>query len=171
MVRVLVLYATKTGSTQGIAEQIGATLQSLGADVDVISAEEKPDCSVYSAAVVGSGVRAGLWHASAKQWLVGHADELKSIPLALFTVCLTMATNPERTDTVRGYTDLLLSETSLEPVDVGLFAGKNEPKALPVAERLIMKAMQAPIGDFRDMDAVAAWAEAIAPKLGISAEA
>jgi len=169
MARVLVVYATKTGCTEGIAQQIGETLGSLGADVDVVPADSKPDGTAYDAVVVGSGVRAGLWHASAKQWLVGHADLLKSHPVALFTVGLTMATNPEKADTVRGYTDLLLSETGIKPVDIGLFAGMNKLDTLALAERLVMKAMKAPQGDFRDMDAVAAWTTAVAPGLGVTA--
>lgn len=170
MTRVLVVYATKTGSTEGIADQIGQTLRSLGAEVDVVSADEKPDGSGYDAFVVGSGVRAGLWHASAKQWLVGHADLLQSKRVALFTVGLTMATNPEKADVVRGYTDLLLSETGIRPVDIGLFAGMNEIGRFSLPERLVMRAMKAPSGDFRDMRAVERWTIAVAPLLGVAAD-
>jgi len=168
MSTALVVYGTKTGCTAGIAEAIGDGLRALGVAVDVKPADEKPDPSAYDAVLVGSGVRAGLWHASVKQWLVGHADTLKERPLALFTACLTMHTSPEKADTVRAYTDLLLSETGLEPVDVGTFPGMNLPKTLSLPERLIMKAMKAPEGDFRDLAAAGDWAAELAPRLGLT---
>lgn len=167
MSRALVVYGTKSGCTKGIAEAIGEGLRSAGAEADVIAAEDKPDPSGYDAVIVGSGIRASLWHASAKQWLVGHAEALKTRPLALFTACLTMHSNPEKADEVRGYTDLLLKETGLEPVDIGLFPGMNVPKAFSLPERLIMKAMKAPEGDFRDPKAAAEWAAGLAPRLGL----
>jgi len=165
----LVVYGSKSGCTAGIAEAIADGLRALGVTVDVKPAEEKPDPSAYDAVLVGSGVRAGLWHASAKQWLVGHAVTLKERPLALFTACLTMHTNPEKADDVRAYTDLLLSETGLEPVAIGLFPGMNVPKAFSLPERLIMKAMKAPEGDFRDLVSAGDWAAEIAPRLGLTA--
>ena len=167
MSKVLVVYGTKTGCTAGIAETIGETLRAGGVETDVARAEDKPDPAGYDAVIVGSGVRAGLWHAPVKQWLMGHAAELKGRPLALFTACLTMHSNPEKADEVRAYTDLLLKETGLEPVDIGLFPGMNVLKSLSLPERLIMKAMKAPEGDFRDMAAVCAWTRAVARTLGL----
>ena len=167
MGKALVVYGTKSGCTKGIAEAIADGLRLAGAEADVVAADEKPDPTGYDAVIVGSGIRASLWHASAKQWLVGHAEALKARPLALFTACLTMHSNPEKADEVRAYTDLLLTETGLEPVDIGLFPGMNLPKTFSLPERLIMKAMKAPEGDFRDLDAAAEWATGVAPKLGL----
>lgn len=169
MSTALVVYGTKSGCTAGIAEAIADGLRGVGVTVDVKPADEKPDPSAYDAVVVGSGIRASMWHAPVKQWLVGHASDLKVRPLALFTACLTMHTNPEKADEVRGYTDLLLKETGLEPVDIGLFPGMNVPKTFSLPERLVMKAMKAPEGDFRDPEAAAAWGAAVAAKLGLTA--
>lgn len=168
MSTALVVYGTKTGCTAGIAEAIADGLRPLGVTVDVKRAEEKPDPSAYDAVFVGSGVRAGLWHAHVKQWLVAHSPQLKERPFALFTVCLTMHSNPENAAEVRAYTDLLLKETGLEPVDIGLFPGMNLPRTFSLPERLIMKAMKAPEGDFRDLASVADWAAETAPALGLT---
>jgi menaquinone-dependent protoporphyrinogen oxidase len=168
MSTVLVVYATKTGCTAGIATAIAEALAAAGATVDVRPVEDKPDPSGYAAAVIGSGVRVGSWHGSIKQWVNANAETLKARPVAFFTACLTMATDPEKTDEVRAYTDPLIAESGVTPVAVGLFAGMNEPKRFSLPERLIMKAMKAPEGDFRDLDAVAAWAHEIAPDLGLA---
>jgi menaquinone-dependent protoporphyrinogen oxidase len=167
MRKVLVTYATKSGSVSGIAERIGETLAVSGAEVDVKPVGDKPDVAAYDAVLVGSGVRMGSWHEAAKQWVAGNAAALKSKPVAFFTVGMTLATEPGKTAEVRAYTDPLIAETGVGPLDVGTFAGWFEPKAFSFMERTIMGAMKAPKGDHRDMQAVAAWAQSVAPKLGL----
>lgn len=168
MSRILVVYGTRTGCTVGIAEEIGRTLVELGATVDVKRAEDAPAPAGYDAVLVGSGVRAGSWHGAVKQWVTANAEALTAVPVAFFTACLTMASDPAKADEVRAYTDPLIAETGVSPVGFGLFAGMNEPKAFSLPERLIMKAMKAPQGDFRDYAAVAAWAREIAAPLGVA---
>jgi menaquinone-dependent protoporphyrinogen oxidase len=167
MSRALIVYGTKTGCTEGVAQSIAEGLRSAGAEVSVVRAEDKPDAAPYDAVVIGSGIRAGQWHGAAKQWLTANAEALKQRPIALFTACLTMASNPEKVDEVRAYTDVLLTETGLAPVEVGAFPGMNMPKAFSLPERLIMKAMKAPEGDFRDPAAAEAWGREVAGKLGL----
>lgn len=168
MASVLVTYATKTGCTRGVAERIGAALGEGGASVDVVPAEDKPDPSGYDAVVLGSGVRAGSWHGSASGWLKANAAALQARPVALFTACLTMAQGPEKADEVRAYTAPLLEETGVKPVDIGLFAGWFEPKEFGFVERAILKGMKSPQGDFRDWDAIDAWARDVAAPLGLA---
>ena len=164
--KTLVVYGTKSGCTTGIAERIGATLAERGMTVDVRPVEKAGDPSGYDAVVVGSGVRVGSWHAPVKEWVTANADTLKGLPVAFYTCCLTLATDSEKVDEVRAYTDALVAESGVTPVDVGLFAGWNEPKSFSLIERTVMKVMKAPQGDFRDFDAVAAWAKDMAPRLG-----
>lgn len=167
MSTVLVVYGTKSGCTAGIAERVEAALAGLDVTADVKPAQDHPDPSAYDAIIVGSGVRAGMWHAPVKQWLVSNAGILRDKPVALFTACLTMATDPAKVDQVRAYTDPLVTETGIEPVDVGLFAGMNDPKAFSLPERLVMKAMKAPEGDFRDYESVDAWTRSVAERMGL----
>ncbi len=168
MSTVLVVYGTKSGCTAGIAEKIGEALAAGGATVDVKPAEDRPDPTGYDAIVVGSGVRASNWHGSAKKWVASNAETLKVKPTAFFSVGLTMAATPEKADAVRAYTDPLIAETGVTPVAIGLFAGSYESKKFSLPERLIMKAMKAEEGDFRDFEAVAAWAVETTPLLGLS---
>jgi menaquinone-dependent protoporphyrinogen oxidase len=166
MSKVLVVYGTGSGCTTGVAEQIGRTLAERGVMVDVRPAGDKPAAGGYDGYVIGSGVRAGNWHASVRQWVNAHADQLRAKPVAMFTVGLMIREEGKR-DEVAGYNRSLLDESGLEPVDTGLFAGWYEPKAFSLPERLIMKAMKAPQGDFRDMTEISDWASSVAPKLGI----
>ena len=168
MSKVLVVYGTGSGCTSGVAERIGRALADKGATVEVVSAKEAPDPAGFDAVVAGSGIRAGNWHAPVKEWVAKHAAALKGKPVALYTVCLTLASEPDKTDEVRAYTDPLLGETGITPVDIGLFAGWNEPKRFSFLERAIMKMMKAPEGDFRDWAKIDAWAGDSSAKLGLS---
>lgn len=163
--KALVVYGTGTGCTAGIAEQIGRTLSEKGASVEVVSVEAAGGPAAYDTVVVGSGVRAGSWHAPVKTWVEANADALKSKPTAFFTCGLTLAQFPEKVDEVRAYTDPLIEATGVRPVDVGTFAGWNVPKEFSFVERTILRMMKAPQGDFRDMKLVAAWTVSVALKL------
>jgi menaquinone-dependent protoporphyrinogen oxidase len=53
----------------------------------------------------------------------------------------------------------------IKPRDIAFFHGAIDMKKLGFAERLIVKGIKAPVGDFRDWDAITAWAAEIAKKL------
>jgi menaquinone-dependent protoporphyrinogen oxidase len=46
-----------------------------------------------------------------------------------------------------------------------VFPGRLEPTRLSAPERAVVTAMRAPVGDFRDWDAVRSWAAEIAAAL------
>jgi menaquinone-dependent protoporphyrinogen oxidase len=58
--RALVAYATRAGSTHGIANAIAKTLCVKGVPADVSIVKQDLDLSRYSTVVVGSPVRAGF---------------------------------------------------------------------------------------------------------------
>ena len=165
MGRVLVCYATGTGCTTGVAERIGETLASRGARVDVVPFESNPDPAAYDAVVAGSGTRARSWHPVAKRWMTRNTSTLRAKPLALFTVCMAMATEPENAHETLGVTDRLLAKTGLDPLDIGVFAGWYDPRKFNFFERKAMEMHKAPEGDFRDWTAIEDWATRVAPRL------
>lgn len=167
MSKVLVVYGTGTGCTAGIAERIGEVVADRGTAVEVVPVKDAPSADGYDAVFVGSGVRAGNWHAPVREWVTGNADVLRNGKVAFFTACLTLANEPEKLAAVRAYTDPLVAETGVTPASVGLFAGWNEPKHFSFIERTILKMMKAPEGDFRDWDAIDAWAADTAIEFGL----
>ncbi|MBI5445033.1 MAG: hypothetical protein HY900_27960 [Deltaproteobacteria bacterium] len=158
--RVLVVYGTKTGCTRGVAERIATSLAKSGVAVDLAAAESavvRPD---QRGVVVGSGVRVGKWHEPVRSWVADHAVLLRVMPVSFYTVGLRIR-NPANADEVRGYTDELIRETGVRPISLGLFAGWNFPERFSFIERMLLKALKVPTGDFRDWKAIEAWAAVI----------
>jgi len=56
---ILVAYASKYGSTQGIAEHIAEQLRQLGKPAEARSMDDVSDPGSYEAFVLGSGIYAG----------------------------------------------------------------------------------------------------------------
>ena len=163
--KALVVYGTKSGCTAGVAEAVGLGLAQAGWTADVRPAAEAPAPEGYDLVIAGSGVRVGQWHDAAQKWVAGNADALKTRPLALFTVCLRATDGEEGRAEASGYTDALTTEAGLSPESVGVFPGWNQPEKFSMVERLVMRAMKAPQGDFREPELAAEWARALAESL------
>ena len=163
--KILVAYATKAGSTAEVAAEIGRVVESKsGCKVDVHPVGKLKEVDGYDAVIIGSGIRAGKWLPEATKFVEKHRDALSQIPLAFFTVCLTLKDDTEENRrTVAAYLDPV--REVVQPVEVGLFAGAMDYSKLPFILRLMMKAMKAPQGDFRDWEAIRAWADSICPLL------
>lgn len=166
MTTVLVAFATKGGTTQSVAERLGARLLGAGHAVTVVSVQDDPDPATYDAVVVGSGVLAGSVYPAAGRWLTAHARGLADKPVGLFVVCLGVATrDPARLEEAAGYPDQLAAALPQPPVATTLFAGSYDPAARRWWERLAARLARAPRGDFRDWAAVDAWGGELAGRL------
>jgi len=171
---ILVAYGTWAGSTAEVAEEIGKTLREAGLSVDVKSARDVDDVSAHGGVVVGSGVRAGRLHPHVQKFLKTHHAALSEVPVAYFVVCLSMmkdaadidrASEEERREAM-GYLDgARQAAPRVEPVGVGLFGGVMDFSKLGGLMRFMMRIMKSPEGDYRDWDAIRAWAREIQPAL------
>ncbi|HZW04159.1 MAG TPA: flavodoxin domain-containing protein, partial [Anaerolineaceae bacterium] len=84
--RILITYATRTGSTVGVAEAIGKTLSENGYAVDVKPAKDNPDPAGYQAVIMGSAVQGGQWLPEAVAYVKDRQQALAQVPVALFCV-------------------------------------------------------------------------------------
>ena len=168
--KILVAYASKCGSTGEVAEAIGQALCDAGAAVDVRLVENVSDLSPYRAVIVGSAIRVGRWLPEASKFVETHREALSQVPVAYFLACMTLEDDTEENRrTVAAYLDPV--REMVQPVDVGLFAGAMDPSKLSFVFRLMMKAMGTPEGDYRDWEAIRAWADGLRPALlGVSME-
>ena len=169
--KILVTYASRTGSTAEIAESIGKTLSEDGAHVDVISMNDVKDLSGYRAVVAGSAIRGSKWLPEAMQFIQTHRSTLAKKQFAMFTVCITLAMkNAENYRT--GVTGWVAPVRALvKPLDEGFFAGMLDFKKMPFnKDTLLFRISVAlgifPRGDHRDWNAVNTWAKGLRSVLG-----
>lgn len=172
--RILVTYASRTGSTTGVAEAIGSTLAEGGAQVDVRPMQEVDDISPYQAVVAGSAIQGGAWLPEAMQFMQTHRAALAQKPFAAFLVCMTLSM-PKADKYRQGVAEWMAPVRALvQPVSEGLFAGIVDSKAMMaqapnwigrLAFRLTVALGFVKPGDHRDWDAIRAWATDLRPRL------
>jgi menaquinone-dependent protoporphyrinogen oxidase len=159
---VLVAYASKHGSTAGIAEAIAERLREHGLDARARSVEEIDDPGAARAVVLGSAVYAGSWRKEAVGFAHRHAGSLSQRPVWLFSSG-PLGTRDDRDEEPRQLAELT---EVLHPIEHRVFPGSLDADALGFAERMVVKAVKAPEGDFRDWPAIRDWADEIASSLG-----
>lgn len=159
---VLVTYASKHGSTQGIAEAIGERLRARGLDTEVRPVREVKGLEPYDTVVLGSAVYLGAWMKEAQAFLDRHETVLRDVPLWLFSSGPTAA--DEGLD-VAVSAKLRTRLDGLGARDHHLFRAALDPKRLNLFERTAVKAAKQPLGDFRDWEDIERWADSIADAL------
>lgn len=169
--RILVTFASRTGSTAEVADAIGKILSEGGSQVDVIAMKDVKDLSSYQAVVVGSAIRASKWLPEAAEFVQRHHAELAQKRCALFTVCITMAMKNAETyrSAVMGW--IAPVRAMVKPQSEGLFAGRLDFSKMPFnKDTLLFRISVAlgifPRGDHRDWSAIRSWAENLKPVLG-----
>ena len=162
---VLVTYASKHGATEEIARAVSVELETRGITVHVEDARTA-DPAPYDAVVVGSAVYAGRWRKEASSFLESNADELSNRPVWIFSSGPTGSEDP--TVALDGWLYPNALESTMEtigPQEIVVFRGAIDPDTLNFFERFIVKQVKAPTGDFREWDAIEAWAGSIANDL------
>lgn len=163
--KMLVAYASWSGSTGEVAEAVGKTLSSQGITVDVSDVNKVKDLDPYQTVIVGTAIQASRIHPDAMKFLERYQDALSKVPVTYFIVCLTMKEDTEENQcTVEAYLDTVHQKfPQIKPVDVGLFAGVMDFKKLPLPKKLIVKAMKISEGDYRNWEAIRTWVENLPP--------
>jgi menaquinone-dependent protoporphyrinogen oxidase len=167
--QILVTYASRTGWTEGVAEAIAKTLSEGGAQVELLPMSEVRDITPYKAVVAGSAIRDRQWLPEAVQFMRNYQADLNRLPVAIFTVCLTLAMR--NAEAYRPQISAWMDPVRqlVKPVGDGMFAGGLDIKRLSPSERLKFRISVLlgvwKEGDHRDWQAIKTWAREIALKL------
>ena len=158
--RVLVTYATRAGSTGEVAQVIGETLKLRSFRVDVRTIRSRPRVEDYGAVLIGSAVRTGSWLPEAVDFVAEHQMALKHLPVALFTVHMhNLGNDPQSVANRRGYLSQI--RPLVHPVGEAYFSGAIDPAKLSVLDRLRVRAVKAPVADFREWEKIRGWARSV----------
>lgn len=164
--KILVTYASRAGSTAGVAEKIGKVLRDFGEDAEVKPMHEVTDLLDYDAVVAGSPIQAGAWLPEAMEFMRRNQAVLSGKPFASFTLCMTLAMKkgvayrPAISEWIAPVRSLA------RPVSEGIFAGVLDVKKVPgAADRLkfklsILFGVWAE-GDFRNWYEIEKWAASL----------
>jgi menaquinone-dependent protoporphyrinogen oxidase len=183
---VLVVYASRHGGSRDIAGRIGEVLRAEGIDASVAPAEEAGDPSQADGVVIGSGVYMGSWLDAGLKFMERNVAALGTRPVWLFSSGplrgssaekegvdpLEAALGPEEGPGSGGRRKVTELATAIHAREHRIFYGAFDPNDPPrgIPERLIRmmpgSSKLLPEGDFRDWDAIEAWAHDIAASLG-----
>lgn len=175
--KILVAYASKYGSTKGIAEFIGERLRQHGVEADVREVGSAGSVEDYDAFVIGSAVFTGHWMNEAKQFVSKNSATMVGHPVWLFSSgpTGTKPTDAKGNDLLKASEPKELDELRalLKPRDHRVFFGAFDSTHLTgttgfffkLAARSKAVRESVPEGDFRDWKTIEAWAGSIAEAL------
>ena len=184
MTKVLVVYGSRHGATEGIAQRIGEVLRAQGLAAPVVSADVVADEDVRDADgfVVGSAVYMGHWLKEPTAFLETYPTLLRARPVWLFSSGplpgstrsndpedpLMDALGPKAGPGSGGRKKIEELAASVGARDHRVFLGRYDPDDPPQSfpERIVRMLPMAkgvlPHGDFRNWPDIEAWALEIA---------
>jgi menaquinone-dependent protoporphyrinogen oxidase len=159
--KVLVSAASRHGGTADIAKAIGDALEAAGLDVAVLPPDTVTSLAAFDAVVLGSAVYVGHWLEPAKNLVERLGSELASRPVWLFSSGPVGDPPKPEEDPV----DLPELMTATGARGHRLIPGLVDKSRHGLAQKVILKAVRAPDGDYRPWDEIRAWAGEIAAAL------
>jgi menaquinone-dependent protoporphyrinogen oxidase len=187
MKKILVTYATMSGSTAEVALEVAREIGEGGTQVEFLPLDKVGDLSDYNAVVIGAPMVMG-WHRSALKFLAKNREALRRIPLAVFATGMSLTSAGEKevsgvpvfvdetlakpaknagrpslkerhTDINHYATPIIKAAGPAHPVSVAFLGGRLEYTRLKLPARLfVMLIVQASPGDRRNWDTIRSWA-------------
>lgn len=163
--RILVVVASRHGSTRSIAARLALQLSGRGHSTEIDDVSDRHhahsvDIDQFDAAVIGSAVYEGHWMREARRFLLQNAVALQQRPVWLFS------SGPVGDEQV-GVDERHLADlrASVDGRGHHVFAGRLDRDDLGRMERWIVDVVHAHDGDYRDWADIDGWAASIADEL------
>lgn len=190
MNKVLVTYATLSGTTVEVAQAIGEEIAKNDSVVDVLPLEKVTNLEGYDGVVLGGPMVMG-WHRSALGFLRKNQKQLSRMPLAIFVMAMSLTKTAEKSigsvplcidenlpkpllkeghpslreryAFVANYARPILNAAGqAKPLSIAFFGGRLDYGRLTWwAVMFVMFIIQAPAGDRRNWQAIREWAAGV----------
>jgi len=128
MKKILVTYATLSGTTAEVARTISEELVKQGHQATLLPLAQVESLAGFDAVILGAPMIVG-WHKEAVRFLKQHRDELARKPLALFATAMTLTQTSETS--LDGVPLTVDSKLALAPHTAGHLTFKERYAAIP----------------------------------------
>jgi menaquinone-dependent protoporphyrinogen IX oxidase len=191
--RILIAYASNSGSTEEVANVVAEEFRRFAAQVDARRIDEQLTLAGYDALVVGAPMILG-WHRAALGFVRRNREALRRVPSAYFIVGMSLTASeaapgtpplaldpdlvkpPRRADRLslrERYTSVphyigpvLKAAAGAKPVSLAVFGGRMDLYRLNWLQMLfVLLVVQAQPTDLRNWPFIRSWAAQIAPRL------
>lgn len=169
--KILIAYASAHGSTKEIAAFIGRLFSAYNVEATVANVTDINSVDGYDAYVLGSAIHGGLWLQEMCNFTDHFARQLASKPSFFWITCIRALETDGYEHALKYYVDHNTLQ-ALNVRDVAVFTGKLNTDAITRQEQWYLVSnydgrMTAGNinNDFRDWQAIAAWAISIAKDL------
>jgi len=176
-INILVAYVSGYGATAGVAKEIGEVFNQLGAKAEVTPIKNLELLEKYDAVIVGSAIQYDRWMPDARRFVTTNQELLSQVQVAYFFTCLALSVDNGKTrQQANKYSDKIKALSSMvNPVSVGQFAGAVNFTKMPFFLRQLFKLFSkisgVKEGDYRDWNAVRAWAKDVYTKMNLENKA
>ncbi len=162
---ILIVYATRYGSTREVADAVGARLRERGLTVEARRARDVRSLDGFSAVVLGSPLYIGSLLREARKFLNRCRTALCQIPVAIFALGPVHG-GKELEDARTQLAAALAKLPWLKPVATEVFVGRYDPAKLRFPDSLLAVLPASPLHglpahDGRDWPAIRAWADTL----------
>jgi len=166
--KAIVVFASKYGSTKGIAEFIAEKLREQGVQAEARPVDAVHNPGDYDALVVGSAVYMTHWQKEAMEFVQRARKVLASRPVWLFSSG-PLGSDVSANDPKLEPKEIAELREAINPKDHRVFSGALDPSKLGFAHQMMRKLPAArvmfPEGDFRNWKDIEVWASSIARAL------
>ncbi len=165
--KILIAYASNSGSTAEVATAIGEALCEEGNTVETKWIKNVKAIDNYDAVIIGSPILYENWMPEAREFVKNNQSILKNMPVSYFITCMAMSRKEEAgLQQAIEYSDKLIALVpQVKPISVGRFAGVLDYSKIPFFTSILVKVVMASHkvkeGDYRDWNAIRSWAKSI----------